>query len=260
MSQFVEQIEGKFKYIETSTTKEETIVLLHGLMGGLSNFTSVINRFQDFYNVVMPVLPIYDLPIISISMQAYVDFLADFFRYKNYQKVHLVGNSLGGHIGLMFTLQHQENVLSLTLTGSSGLYESAMGTSFPKRGNYEYIETKTRETFYDPNIATKELVEEIYNTVNDRGKALRIVATSKSAVRNNLGDKLYLLKIPVLLIWGKQDGVTPPFVAEKFHELIPNSKLCWIDKCGHAPMMEHPEQFNDYLAIFLQELKNVKVV
>lgn len=257
MSPFPEKIEGKFKYLETSADKEETIVLLHGLMGGMSNFTNVINHFQPNYNVILPTLPIYELSIISISMQAYVDFLVDFFQHKNYGKVHLVGNSLGGHIGLMFTLQHQERVASLTLTGSSGLYESAMGTSFPKRGSYEYIENKTKETFYDPAIATKELVDELFDTVNDRSKAIRIVATSKSAVRNNLGDKLHLIKIPTLLIWGKQDIVTPPFVGEKFNELISGSKLCWIDQCGHAPMMEHPEQFNQYLETFLKELKTI---
>ncbi len=259
MSQFPEKIEGKFKYIETSTDKEETIVLLHGLMGGMSNFVGVINHFKESYNVVLPTLPIYELPIISISMQAYVDFLFEFMRHKQYDKVHLVGNSLGGHIGLMFTIQHQDKVASLTLTGSSGLYESAMGTSFPKRGSYEYIENKTRETFHDPSVATKELVDELFETVNDRGKAIRIVATSKSAVRHNLSDKLHLIKIPVLLIWGKQDIVTPPFVGEKFHELIEGSQLRWIDKCGHAPMMEHPEHFNKYLDSFLKELKEVKV-
>jgi pimeloyl-ACP methyl ester carboxylesterase len=56
------------------------------------------------------------------------------------------------------------------------------------------------------------------------------------------------------LIWGKNDTVTPPFVAEEFHKLIPNSQLHFIDKCGHAPMMEVPGEFNDLLFTFLQSL------
>jgi pimeloyl-ACP methyl ester carboxylesterase len=62
------------------------------------------------------------------------------------------------------------------------------------------------------------------------------------------------IKIPTLLIWGKNDTVTPPFVAEEFHKLIPHSQLKFIDKCGHAPMMEVPGEFNDLLDSFLQSL------
>ena len=93
----------------------------------------------------------------------------------------------------------------------------------------------------------------MYNVVNDRNKAIRIVATAKSAIRHNLGDKLHLIKIPVLLIWGKEDSVTPPFVGEKFEELLPDAKLYLIDKCGHAPMMEKPDEFNEILKSFLEK-------
>ena len=129
-----------------------------------------------------------------------------------------------------------------------------MGTSFPKRGDYEYIKQKTIDTFYNPEVATKELVDEVFDTVNDRNKAIRVVATSKSAVRQNLGDKLHQIAAPTLLIWGKQDQVTPAFVGEKFNELIENSKLEFVNECGHAPMMEKPDEFNAYLEGFLKDL------
>ena len=131
--------------------------------------------------------------------------------------------------------------------------------TFPKRGNYEFIKKKTEDTFYNPEIATKELVDEVYGIVNDRNKAIRVVATAKSAVRHNLGDKLHQIKAPTLLVWGREDNVTPAFVGEKFNELIENSKLIFVDECGHAPMMEKPEIFNDALENFLQEVaeKNV---
>ncbi|RMD75104.1 MAG: alpha/beta hydrolase, partial [Bacteroidetes bacterium] len=130
----------------------------------------------------------------------------------------------------------------------------AMGSTFPKRGDYDFIRRKTEATFYDPKVATKELVDEVFDIVNDRNKGIRIIATAKSAVRHNLGDKLHEIKAPVLLVWGKQDNVTPPFVAEKFHELLPDARLVFIDKCGHAPMMEHPEEFNRHLEAFLEEV------
>ncbi len=254
MSQYPLKVEGKFKYSESSTDKKETILLLHGLMGGLSNFTELIEYFAADYNVVFPIIPIYDAPMLSVSVQGFVDYIVEFINYKGYSKVHLCGNSLGGHVGLLTTLKEQDRVATLTLTGSSGLYESAMGSTFPRRGDFDYIKKKTEEVFFDPAIATEELVKEIFETVNDRGKAIRIVATSKSAIRHNLSDKLHLIKIPVLLIWGKHDSVTPPFVAEKFNELIENSRLVWIDKCGHAPMMEHPAEFNAVYGSFLKEV------
>ncbi|HQU59384.1 MAG TPA: alpha/beta hydrolase, partial [Saprospiraceae bacterium] len=145
-------------------------------------------------------------------------------------------------------------VASIILTGSSGLFESAMGTSFPKRGDYEFIKKKTESTFYTPEVASKELVDEVFDIVNDRNKAIRVVATAKSAVRHNLGDNLHQIKAPTLLVWGKQDQITPAFVGEKFHELIENSRLIFLDECGHAPMMEHPEAFNQHLENFLKEV------
>mgnify|MGYP000994387280 FL=1 len=244
--------EGKFKYIESEGTGP-VLMLLHGLLGALSNFKGIIEAFKDDYKVVVPILPIYEMPLFQVSVTGLVDYVAEFVKYKNYNAVNVLGNSLGGHIGLLYTLAHQDKVSSLILTGRSGLFESGMGNTFPKRGDYEFIKKKAEDTFYDPAIATKELIDELYNVVNDRNKAIRIVATAKSAIRHNLGDKLHLIKIPVLLIWGKEDSVTPPFVGEKFEELLPDAKLYLIDKCGHAPMMEKPDEFNEILKSFLEK-------
>lgn len=244
---------GKFKYIETKGGGEN-LLLLHGLFGALSNFEGIIHHFSSKYNVVVPLLPIFDLPIRKVSVTGLVDYVADFVDHKGYGQVNVLGNSLGGHIALLYVLARPEKVNSLILTGSSGLFESAMGTSFPKRGDYEFIKNKTADTFYDPSVATKELVDEVFDIVNDRNKAIRIIATAKSAIRHNIGDKLHQINIPTLLVWGQQDQVTPAFVGEKFHELIENSKLIIFENCGHAPMMEHPIDFNRHLEEFLGEV------
>jgi pimeloyl-ACP methyl ester carboxylesterase len=245
--------EGKFEYIETNGGSE-VLLLLHGLFGELSNFDGLINCFGESYNVVIPILPILELPLAEATIPGYVKFVEDFVAYKAYQKVHVIGNSLGGHIAILFALANPEMMVSITLTGSSGLFESAMGNTYPKRGNYEYLTKKAQETFYDPAIATKELVDIIYTTVQDRRKTLNILSTAKSAVRQNLEDKLNGIKAPTLLIWGMNDLVTPPFVGEKFKELIPHAHLVWVDKCGHAAMMEHPATFNAILERFLNEV------
>ena len=111
--------------------------------------------------------------------------------------------------------------------------------------------SRTAYTFYNPSFATKELVDEVFNIVNDRAKAINIIATAKSAIRHNLGDKLHDINCPTLLIWGNQDVITPSFVGADFQKAIAGSELHYIDECGHAPMMEQPEQFNAILAPFL---------
>lgn len=174
---------------------------------------------------------------------------------RGYQQIHLLGNSLGGHVALLHILKHPERIKSLILTGSSGLFENGMGDSYPKRGDYDYIKKKTELTFYDPATATKELVDEVFEITNNRIKVIKIIALAKSAIRNNLGEELNQIKQPTLLIWGNNDSVTPPFVGREFNRLIPNSELHFVDKCGHAPMMEVPEAFNEILAGFLNKLK-----
>ena len=244
---------GDFRYIETGGDGP-VLMLLHGLFGALSNFQGIITGFRDSYNVVVPMLPVYGLGLRKTGLGGLLDHVDAFVEDRGYRDVHLLGNSLGGHIAQLYALRRPERVRSLTLTGSSGLFESAFGTGFPKRGDRAYIARKVGEVFHDPATATDELIDEVFDITTDRDKALRVIVTAKSAVRHNLEDKLGDIHQPVLLVWGRQDGVTPPFVAEKFEELLPNARLRWIDDCGHAPMMEHPERFNELLGDFLGEV------
>ena len=243
----------KFKFIEEGNG--EPLVLLHGLFGALSNFQELIEYFKHHYKVVVPMLPLFDLDLLHTSVGGLQKYLHKFMEARNYKGVHLLGNSLGGHVALLYLFKHPERTQSLILTGSSGLFENGMGDSYPKRGDYEYIKKKTEITFYDPKTASKELVDEVYEIVNNRLKAIKIIALAKSAIRNNLGEELNQIKQPTLLIWGNNDTITPPFVAREFNKLIPNSELHFIDKCGHAPMMEVPGEFNQILHKFLTKLK-----
>ena len=244
--------EGNFEYLEVG--EGETLMLCHGLFGALSNFSDLIEKFRHTHKVVVPILPLFDLDILHTSVSGLEKHVAAFIEYKNYTNIHLLGNSLGGHVALVYVLKHPERVKSLTLTGSSGLFENAMGDSYPKRGDYEYIKNKTAQTFYDPAVATPALVDEVFEITKNRIKVIKIIALAKSAIRHNLGEELNQIQQPTLLIWGKNDIVTPPFVAEEFKKLIPNSQLHFIDKCGHAPMMEVPFEFNSILEKFLGSL------
>jgi 2-hydroxy-6-oxonona-2,4-dienedioate hydrolase len=246
--------EGKFRYTEKG--EGTPIVILHGLMGGLSNFHGVTDFFPDKgYKILVPELPIYDMPMLQTNVKNFAKYVEEFIQFKGLKDVILLGNSLGGHIGLLHTKMYPKLIKALIITGSSGLYESAMGDGYPKRGDYEFIKKKAQDVFYNPAVATKEIVDEVFATVNDRVKLVKTLAIAKSAIRHNMAQDLPSMTTPTCIIWGENDAVTPPDVAELFHELLPDSDLHWIKECGHAPMMEHPQQFNAILDAWLQKRK-----
>lgn len=251
MNYEIKQLE-KFRYIEEGSG--EPLILLHGLFGALSNFKDLIEYFKLHNTVIVPMLPLFELDLLHTTVGGLEKYVHKFIEAKGYENINLLGNSLGGHVALIHTLKHQQKIKSLILTGSSGLFENGMGDTYPKRGDYEYIKRKTELTFHDPATATKELVDEVYEIVNQRTKVIKIIALAKSAIRNNLGEELNEIKVPALLIWGNNDTITPPFVGKEFNRLIPNSELHFIDKCGHAPMMEQSQAFNEILHGFLTKL------
>ncbi len=245
--------ESGFKYIEEGSG--EDLVLLHGLFGALSNWETVLTEFKNEYRVIIPILPIYTLPLRQAGLKGLVNYFTEFVKMKKIEQMTLIGNSLGGHVALIYTLNNQDKVKLLVLTGSSGLFENAMGGSYPKRGSYEFIKERVQYTFYDPDTVSDEYVDEVFKLTKSIPKCLNIVAIAKSAQRHNMADDLPNIKTPTLLIWGLNDTITPPLVAHDFNRLIPDSTLKFIDYCCHAPMMEAPEKFNKILKAFLTSEK-----
>lgn len=246
--------DGDFKYVEEG--KGPVLLLLHGLFGALSNWKSVTETFSDRYRVIIPMMPIYEKPTFDVeaSVEGLARFVEKFLAFKKIENCFLIGNSLGGHIALKYLLGHRQQVSGLVLTGSSGLYESGMGNEFPKYKSYPFIKERVEFTFFSPKTATKELVDEVFGIVNDNFRALRVLRIARSAQRENLAKEVADLKTPTLLVWGLNDNITPPNVAHSFNRLLSNSKLRFVDGCGHAPMMEQPEKFNAILEKFLKEL------
>ena len=243
-----------YKYIEKG--EGEVIILLHGLMGAVSNFESTIKTLPKAgYRVILPMLPLYDLPILKTNVNELVSFINKFTKDLNIKKFSVLGNSLGGHVALILALKYPKKVKHLILSGSSGLYENKLGGKFPKRGNYNYIKEKTEEVFFDPKKATKTLIDEVFEIVNSREKVLRVLMMAKSAIRHNMKEDLPNITQKTCIIWGKNDKVTPPEVGIEFNEEIPNSELFWIDQCGHAPMIEKPKKFNKILIDWLNRQK-----
>ncbi len=240
-----------FRYIDEG--EGEVLLLLHGLFGALSNFKAIIDEFSTRYRVVVPILPLFELEVVNSTIDGLMEYVESFIEYKELHKLNLLGNSLGGHISLLYTLKNQGKVNSLILTGSSGLFENSIGDSYPKKGDYEFVKAKTEYTFYHPETATKELIDEVYEIVNNREKAIRVLYIARSAIRHNVRDSLHTIVLPVKLIWGREDKITPLFAGEEFERILPNADLTILEECGHAPMMEYPQIFNQILDSFLSK-------
>tara|TARA_B100001057_G_scaffold382754_2_gene388866 strand:- start:9891 stop:10628 length:738 start_codon:yes stop_codon:yes gene_type:complete len=238
-------------YIEKG--KGNPIILLHGLFGALSNWKTVVNEFSKNHRVIIPMIPLTEINVKEANLESLTNFVKRFINKMNLKNFILIGNSLGGHIGLIYTILYPKKVKKLILTGSSGLYENSFGGSFPKRGDYNYINDRVNHTFYNPNILSKKYIDDVFDTLNDNAKCLNIITVARSAQRNNLAKKLYKITCPTLLVWGLNDTITPPSVAHQFHKLIPKSRLKFIDKCCHAPMMESPSKFNQLIKPFIEE-------
>ena len=229
------------------------LLLLHGLFGALSNWHDVVREFATDHRVIIPLLPVYDMPLTQAGVPGLVAYVEGFVAAVGLPPSFMVlGNSLGGHIALVYTLKNASRVSRLVLTGSSGLFEDSMGGSFPKRGDYAYVKERVGYTFYDPTVATQELVDEVFDVTNSNSKCLRIIAIARSAQRHNLSKELAKITVPVLLVWGLNDTITPPPVAHEFARLLPHAELRFLDHCCHAPMMERPVGFNAYLRRFLR--------
>ena len=245
-------MDKKYNYIEKG--EGQPILLLHGLMGAVSNFEESLKILpMHGFKVILPMLPLYDMPILKTNIKELTTFINNFMDFLNIKQFSVLGNSLGGHIGLLLSLNHPERVDKLILSGSSGLYENTLGGKFPKRGSYEYIKERTEEVFFDPQKATKKLVDEVFEIVNSREKVIRVLMMAKSAIRHNMKEDLPKIQQKTCIVWGKNDKVTPPEVGQEFHNGIPNSELFWIDKCGHAPMIETPIEFNNIIINWLKK-------
>lgn len=229
---------------------KQGMILLHGLFGALSNWNDVTTHFESKYDIHVPLLPIYE-DRKGDGLENMVKFLEEYIESAKLENVILVGNSLGGHVAIIYAYKHPEKVNKLILTGSSGLYENTNAGSYVKRGNRSYIRERVAYTFYDPAVATDVLVEEVLQITTDQKKCFAILKMAKSAQRNYVADILPQIQTRSLLIWGENDKITPVEVAMEFKRLMPQSDLFLLKECGHAPMMECPEEFNRLVELFL---------
>ncbi len=231
------------------------VVFLHGLVGLNEHWEDVVRQAEPSVRCVLLQIPLLDLRGEDCSIDGVTALTIDFLEQHFDHPVVLVGNSFGGHVALRVALQRPDLVRGLVLAGSSGLIEKSMVSDVQLRPSRAWLERKIGELFFDPGTHMRASdIERAHQQLSERGGARAMVRLSRSARRNHLGSRMAQIQAPTLLIWGRQDIVTPPEAADQFSTMLPKSRLVWFDRCGHVPMMEHPEPFAQELVEFVESL------
>lgn len=248
------QVNG-FRYLKISGGEDSPVlVMLHGMFGGLSNFDPLLEQMADI-TAYVPDIPLFTMDRSELTVPLLAEWLDGFLATCSIEQPILLGNSMGGHVALEYARSYPGNVRALVLTGSSGLLENDFGNSCPKRYDRDYIKKQAGRTFYEDMI-DESTVDEICEVVQSPSKLAKVLAIARNTHNYNMEEFLDAIRQPVLLVWGRDDIITPPEVAAAFYEKLPDARLKWIHKCGHAPMMERPGEFMRHLTGFLSELES----
>jgi 2-hydroxy-6-oxonona-2,4-dienedioate hydrolase len=248
MNQFKEPLYSQ-SYIDTGNG--QPVILLHGVFGNLTMWRQTINLLRSQYRVIVPRLPLYDVPIHRANVKSFVEVLHDFLTWHRLTNVILVGTDIGGQIALCYANAFPDMVKRIVLSGSTGLFDHVAAFDPKTQVNYNAIRNKVSDAFFRKDIVNARFVHRIYETVNTFSKGLHISALEKSSRENEIIHFLHKLPHHVLLVWGLQDKITPPEVALHFHDLLKHGTLKFIDECGHLPMIEQSELYANNILAFL---------
>ncbi len=240
---------------EAGPTTGTPIVFLHGLVGLNDHWEGVVGQLKSTARCVMVEMPLLRLTGDDCSVEGVTKLTLRYLRESLREPAILVGNSFGGHVAMRIACDDPSAVRGLVLAGASGLYERSLLANVQIRPSRAWLARKIGELFHDKRHVWESDIDRAYEELSARSGARAMVRLSRSARADHLGEKLHKIQSPTLLIWGRQDVVTPPDTAEEFNRLIKGSRLEWIDQCGHAPMMERTEVFSEHVASFYQRLR-----
>ena len=251
-------IPTRFRWLERG--EGEPVLLLHGLLGEMDHWEATLEALGPFRRPIALELPIFDPDLTDVSVPALADYVRRFMEALELPPAIVCGNSLGGHVAVELALSCPGWVEGLILTGSSGLFERSVATHVPHMPSRAWVRERMEEIFYDRSLVTPEWVDSTRRIVTTRRTALRVLRMARAAKHHNVEDRLSQISVPTLLVWGKDDRITPTDVAERFHARIRSSQLVYLPNCGHAPMLERPEAFNTAVGDWLVETRARRVL
>jgi 2-hydroxy-6-oxonona-2,4-dienedioate hydrolase len=247
------QTSPAFRWLERG--RGAPVVLLHGLMGHMHDWEPVLDALGEASCAIAPELPIVDPALVDVSVAGLARWVLGGLDALGLERVTLGGNSLGGHVAATVALMAPHRVSALILAGSSGLLERGFRRRVPHRPGEAFIRARMEEIFFDPALVTPEAVAAVARSLREPSTARRLVRIARSARRDGLEPRLGAIAAPTLLLWGREDRITPLAMAHRFRVSIPGSTLVVLRRCGHAPMIERPGAFAAVTLAWLDALR-----
>jgi pimeloyl-ACP methyl ester carboxylesterase len=250
----------KIHYVEAGTGP--TVILLHGLGGSTQAWQFNITALAEKYHVVVPDQIGFgksDKPLVGYRIRTYVDFLDQFCRQLKIDRATLVGNSMGGWIAAMFTAAFPDHVDKLVLVDAAGYAppkDLDTRTLFALNPTTrEGMKLLSAKVFYNKAFQTDAVIDQAIAARLAAGDGYTINSITESILRGEdfLDEAVKTIRRPTLIVWGRQDGLVPLAMGERFNKDIPGSKMVVIDQCGHIPNVEKPGEFNAAVLKFLTE-------
>lgn len=237
----------------SNSEKGLPLVMIHGLMGKPENWQYITPFLPKDCHPITLKLPLFDKNLNLNSVEDVLNYVQGYLENLGLKRMVLMGNSLGAHLAALLSLRMPQEVTGIVLISSGGIAVRGFTMIPGARPPRAWIYKKACEVFYKPPPITDEIVDDVMELISDRRRTRLLINLAKSIKRANITEKLKGIQCPTLLVWGRQDKITPPPIAEQFHKQIPNSELVWIDECGHAPMIEHPKEFSNQLNIWWEK-------
>lgn len=251
----------KIKYLDAGGGP--VVVLLHGLGGNSTNWAFNVAPLAQKFRVIVPDQVGFgqsDKPLVNYRVGTYVDFLDKLLGQLKVERATLVGNSMGGWVAAAYAVKYPSKVERLVLVDAAGFAppkEFDLATlSGLNPSTREEMKRLAGLVFYNPLLKSDAAVDVLLSQRMSAGDGYTIERLVESIHRNEdmLDGKLGALKLPVLLVWGREDGLTPlAREGERFKRELPSAQLVIFDGCGHVPQFEKAAEFNAALLKFLSQ-------
>jgi pimeloyl-ACP methyl ester carboxylesterase len=228
------------------------MLLLHGLVGHMHHWNTVIEGLGHLCRPMALTLPFFDEALREVSIEGLSNHVLRFLDALDIHRTVIGGNSLGGHVALALTLDHPDRVSGLILTGSSGLLERGLRRGLRRQPRSEDVRHTADEAFFECSPVTDDWVASMRAVMTTPATAARVLRFARDAMRFNVADRLHAMDVPTLLVWGREDRITPTVMAERFRALIPDAQLTYLERCGHTAMLEKPAAFVEVVARWLE--------
>ncbi|GAB5553809.1 MAG: alpha/beta hydrolase [Saprospiraceae bacterium] len=243
------------------------LVLVHGTAASLHTWDEWTESLKQDFRVIRLDIPAFGLtgphPQHDYSVEAYTDFLHAFLEELEVDRFHLAGNSLGGYIAWYYASQYPEAVDRLVLLDPSGWPTTGKSPWIFRLARtpilnvlVKWITPKSiirknlQQVYFDDAKVSETLVERYHAMSLRKGNRAAFIARAKTPFIDH-SSKLEQISAETLIIWGAEDTWISPDLGPKYEAAIPKAKLSIMDKVGHVPMEEAPEESVALIKVFL---------